>query len=119
FFQQLYYLGYDEPKIWKELDRTDWSFYAGLFPYYRLSRVVSGSSAPIMPDELRARIRDYLAYTKSFDRKRAESPTLSYVIVQADNQIDFQNLDRWYQRDNGVRIGNLILYRLRIRESGN
>ena len=116
FFQQLYYLGYDEPKIWKELEKADWNFYAGLFPYYRLSRVVSGSTSPITPDEMRARIRDYLLYTGSFNRERASSPTLSYLIIHTNDRFDFQNLDRWYQRDAGERVGGFVLYRLKLRE---
>ncbi len=115
FFQQLYYLGYDERKIWAALDQKDWNFYAGLFPYYRLSRVVSGSSSPISPDEMRAQIHEYLNYAASFDRQRAGSPTLSYVIVHAKDQFDFQNLDRWYQRDQGEAIGDFILYRVKLR----
>ncbi|MGZ8843988.1 MAG: hypothetical protein ACXW18_10025, partial [Pyrinomonadaceae bacterium] len=115
FFRQLYYLGYDERRMWKEFDKTDWNFYAGLFPYYRLSRVVSGSTSPVTPDELRAHIRDYLDYTRSFDRQRASSPTLSFVVVHAEDQFDFQNLDRWYQRDAGERLGNFVLYRVTLR----
>ena len=115
FFQQLYYLGYDEPKIWKELEKADWNFYAGVFPYYRLSRVVSGSTSPITPDEMRARIRDYLLYTGSFNRERASSPTLSYLIIHTNDRFDFQNLDRWYQRDEGEKIGGFVLYRVKLR----
>lgn len=114
FFQQLYYLGYDEPKIWRELDKVDWNFYAGLFPYSRLDRSVTGSTSPITPEELRERVREYLNYSASFDRQRASSPILSHVVVPADEHFDFHNLDRWYQRDVGERIGNFILYRVRL-----
>ncbi|MGZ8848644.1 MAG: hypothetical protein ACXW3C_19455 [Pyrinomonadaceae bacterium] len=116
FFQQLYYLGYDEKKFWAELDRQDWNFLAGLFPYQRLSPVVSGSNTPITPEELRARLASYLEYSRAFNRDRAASPTLSYIIVNATSQPDFANLDRWYQRDAGERVGDFILYRLKLRE---
>jgi hypothetical protein len=116
FFRQLYYLGYDEKKFWAELDRSDWNFLAGLFPYYRLSPAVSGSNQPITPSELRAQQISYLEYSHSFDRERAASPTLSYLVVHADSQPDFANLDRWYQRDKGVRAGNSILFRLKLRD---
>src|SRR5205814_1212575 len=42
FWQQLYYLGYDEKKFWTEVDRSGWNFLAGMFPYQRLSPAVSG-----------------------------------------------------------------------------
>ena len=115
FLQQLYYLGYDEKKFWAELDHPDWSFLAGILPYQRLSPVVSGSNAPVTPEELRAQVTSYLEYSRTFNRVRAASPTLSYLVVHAEKQPDYANLDRWYERDAGERIGNFILYRLKLR----
>jgi hypothetical protein len=116
FFRQLYHLGYDEKKFWAELDHADWNFFAGLFPYNRLSPVVSGTHAPITPEELRAQVASYLEYSRTFNRDRAASPNLSYLVVSADSQSDFANLDRWYQRDAGERVGKFILYRLKLRD---
>ena len=116
FFRQLYYLGYTEKKFWAELDHADWNFLTGMFAYQRLSPAVNGSAAPITPAELRAQVGSYLDYSRSFNRDRATSPTLSYLVVQADGQPDYANLDRWYQRDAGERIGGFILYRLRLRK---
>ena len=116
FFQQLYYLGFDEKELLRELERREWNFYAGMFPYSRLSPVVSGNTTPISPEEVRAKIREYLSYAGSFSRERAASPVLSYLVVFADNQPDYSNLDRWYQRDAGERIGGFILYRLKLRD---
>jgi hypothetical protein len=115
FLRQLYYLGYDEQKIWAEISKADWNFYAGLFPYERLSPVITGKSSPITPDEIRGQIKEYLNYAASFDAERAASPTLSYVVVPASEQVDFQTLDHWYQRDSGERIGNFVLYRVNLR----
>jgi hypothetical protein len=115
FFRQLYYLGYDERKFWAELDRQDWNFLVGLFPYQRLSPVVSGSNTPVTPEELRAQVASYLEYSRTFNRDRAASPSLSYLVVSAANQPDYANLDRWYQRDAGERVGDFILYRLRLK----
>jgi hypothetical protein len=116
FFRQLYYLGYDEKKFWAELDRQDWNFLAGLFAYHRLSPAVSGSNTPITPEELRAQLASYLEYSRTFSRDRAASPTLSYLVVSAGNKGDYANLDRWYQRDAGERVGDFILYRLKLHE---
>jgi hypothetical protein len=115
FFQQLYYLGYDERKFWTELDRSGWNFLAGLFPYQRLSPVISGSNTPLAPEELRAQLASYLEYARSFNRDRAASPRLSYLIVAAEAEPDYANLDRWYERDAGERVGNFVLYRLKLR----
>jgi hypothetical protein len=116
FWRQLYYLGYDERKFWKELDHVDWYFLTGLFPYNRLSPALTGSQTPITTAEFRAQLGAYLDYAKTFNRDRAASPSLSYLIVHADREPDYANLDRWYQRDGGERIGNFILYRLELRQ---
>jgi hypothetical protein len=116
FFRQLYYLGYDEKKFWAELNNSDWNFLVGLFPYRRLSPVVSGSNTPITPEELRAQLASYLEYSRTFNSDRASSPTLSYLIVHAEKkQPEFTNIDRWYQRDEGERVGGFILYRLSLK----
>lgn len=116
FFRQLYYLGYDEKRFWAELDHADWNFLAGLFPYQRLSPVVSGSNTPVTPEELRTQLASYVEYSRTFNRDRAAAPGLSYLVVSADKQPDYANLDRWYQRDAGERVGGFILYRLKLRE---
>ena len=116
FFQQLYYLGYDDAKFLKELDRADWNFYAGMFPYYRLSRVISGSSSPIFPEEIRAQEHSYLAYAQSFDRNRAAKPVLSYLVVPVDAEPNYANVDRWYERGAGERFGKFVLYRVKLRQ---
>jgi hypothetical protein len=63
FFQQLYYLGFTERKIWSGLDSKDWNFYAGLFPYSRLAPAVTGNASGITPDEIRTQINEYMNYT--------------------------------------------------------
>jgi hypothetical protein len=114
FWRQLYYLGYDEKRF--EAEVSDWNFLTGMFPYQRLSPVVTGSQLPIKAEELRGQYAAYLEYARTFDRDRAASPALSYLIVQANRQPDFANLDRWYERDGGERVGNSILYQLKLRE---
>ena len=115
FWQQLYYLGYDEKKFWTEVDRSGWNFLAGMFPYQKLSPAVSGRNEPLTPAELRAQLEAYLNYARSFNRDRATSPVLSYLIIHAATEADLGNLDRWYQRDEGERFGDFILYRLKLR----
>jgi len=116
FFRQLYYLGYDERKFWVELDQPNWNFLTGMFAYERLSPAVSGSAAPITLPELQSQLVSYLEYSRSFNRQRAATPVLSYLIVHADSPPDYANLDRWYQRDAGERVGNFVVYRLRLKD---
>ena len=115
FFEQLYYTGFDEAKFRAELNRGDWNFYAGLFDYERLSPAVSGSTNSITPVEIDSQMQSYLAYARAFNHERAIKPTLSYLVVPGGNELNYGNLDRWYERDAGERVGNFILYRLKLR----
>jgi len=115
FFRQLYLLGYDEASFNRKLDSADWNFYAGLFPYYRLSRVVSGSSSPIYPEEIREQTRKYLEYAASFTAQRAQSLPVSYVLLSADTKPNWSNADQWYMHDEGKTIGSFVLYRFTLK----
>ena len=116
FFKQLYYLGFDKQKIYSELDRSDWTFYAGLFPYYRLSPVTRGNASPITPEEIRTQVEEYRKYSDAFSREQATNPRLHYLVVNVDRELGYENIDRWYERDRGEVIGKFILYRLKLRE---
>ena len=115
FFKQLYYLGFDEQKIYSELDRSDWTFYAGLFPYYRLSPVTRGNASPITPEEIRTQVEEYKKYSDAFSREQASNPRMQYLVVSADRELRYENIDRWYERDRGEVIGKFVLYRLTLR----
>jgi hypothetical protein len=115
FFQQLYYTGFDKREFGAELEKGDWNFFAGLFSYERLSPAVSGKNDPITPAEMESRVQAYLAYARSFDHDRAMAPTLSYLVVPESEELDFANLDRWYERDAGEHVGGFVLYQLKLR----
>ena len=68
---------------------------------------------PITPEEIRAALKSYADYAASFSGENAQRPALSYVVT--DGAADFTNLDRWYQRDAGERIGRFTIFRVRLR----
>ena len=47
---------------------------------------------------------------------RGREPTLTYLLLDTDQHIDLSNLERWYTRDQGERIGRYMLYRLTPRD---
>jgi len=115
FFKQLYYLGYDAAQFSQKLDTGDWNFYAGLFPYDRLSPVVSGHGGSIRPKEIQEQSEKYLRYSDSFSRVRAQTTPVSYLVLSAETQPNWNNLDRWYVHDVGERLGKFVLYRLKLK----
>jgi len=83
-------------------------------------RVIPGMNLhfePIKQEEIEQAIRDYQTYVDSFSREQALKRPLAYAVLLAEDQFDFTNLDRWYERDSGERVGDYVLYRLRLRDS--
>jgi hypothetical protein len=70
---------------------------------------------PIAPEEVRGALDYYANYVAGFNRERAAHPELSYLLVQVDDPQNFANFDRWYERDQGERIGDYLLFRVHLR----
>ena len=68
---------------------------------------------PISEGEILQEVRRYADYVATFDRARAASFPLEFAV--ASRKDNLSNLDRWYIRDEGEPVGNLLLYRLRLR----
>jgi hypothetical protein len=49
--------------------------------------------------------------------EKAARNKISYVITDFDYNQDFTNLDRWYERDAGERIGKFMLYRVKLKQN--
>ncbi len=41
---------------------------------------------------------------------------ITYAVIPIEGSFDFSNLDRWYERDVGERVGTYTLYRLKLRD---
>lgn len=118
FYQYLYYTGITPERLENILRyEHQYGFAAGLFGFERTIKGLSLNPQPISRAELEAELRDYAAYCESFSQERAEKTELSFLITPANKDQDFRNLDRWYERDGGERIGNFELFRIRLRES--
>ena len=68
----------------------------------------------ITPEDVHGALAAYAHYRDSFSFDEATHPTLSYVVTDTASP-DFRNLDRWYERDSGERIGRFTLYRVKAK----
>jgi hypothetical protein len=116
YFQYLYYRGFDENHLARAL-HTDFFARWEIFGPGRANPMLTGHHDPITEDEISNAIREYAAFTKSFDSAVAENPLLSYAVVSSNDNLS--NLDRWYQRDEVARTGEFITYRLTLRLPNN
>ena len=115
FFQYLYYSGVDADEFVRNYQRQGFVHYA-IFGWERANPKLTVNYKPISDEELEVEARNYAAYVAAFDRARAARPTLAYALLDADRQLNFTHLDRWYTRDAGERIGPYVLYRLKLRQ---
>ncbi|HKC63135.1 MAG TPA: hypothetical protein VKB86_05830, partial [Pyrinomonadaceae bacterium] len=68
----------------------------------------------ITPEDVHSALQAYARYRDSFSFNEATHPTLSYVVTDTASP-DFKNLDRWYERDSGERVGRFTIYRVRLK----
>lgn len=116
FFQYLYYTGITPDRLRSILrNERQYGFTAGLFGFERTITGLSLNPQPITTAELESELKRYGEYCASFSRERATQTELSYLITPSDAAENFANLDRWYERDGGERVGNYTLYRISLR----
>jgi hypothetical protein len=116
FYKYLYYIGTDGDDFARELTKPMSSIAAAAFGHDRVIVGQSVMSKAITSEDIANKVTDYESYSSSFNRQKAFQHVLSYVIVPADGSVDLSNLDRWYQRDGGERIGDHLLYRVQLRQ---
>jgi hypothetical protein len=109
FYQTLYYLGVDRQGFEKMLN-GDLQVRAIIFGLPRVNDKLMQVSKPISTEEIRAQVQRYSDYIASFSEDKARHWPLSHVILMNDATFDLTNLDQWYERDGGERIGGTTLY---------
>jgi hypothetical protein len=110
FYMHPYYANANRDSLRQALKRTPndptMNYYARavLFGHERIVPALSGEFRPITDGE-----------ANSFSREQPTKRPLTYVVTEADSNFDFANIDRWYERDSGERVGTYVLYRVRLR----
>jgi hypothetical protein len=115
FFKYLYYSGVAASDFETIYRQRGFIFYA-IFGWERANPRLTVNYRPITQDEIDVEKKNYADFHASFDRARAATPLVSYVVVEADQPFNFAPLDHWYERDAGERIGRHIIYRVRLRD---
>jgi hypothetical protein len=115
-YSHLYYSNVT-PESFHELltSSSDFGKYARsvAFGHERMTYALSAQFNPINSWEIDAEVSSYEVYFKSFSRSEVASRPVAYAVVTAN--FDFSNLDRWYERDAGERVGDYVLYTLRLK----
>jgi hypothetical protein len=108
-------MGVDEDVFHASLVAKNFYYLLAIYGWERANPVLALRPRPITDEENEAEAQSYAAYVAAFDKGRASRPLLSYLVLAADGPQNLQNVDRWYERDQGERVGEFMLYRLRLK----
>ncbi|MCM3871932.1 MAG: hypothetical protein ND895_14710 [Pyrinomonadaceae bacterium] len=115
FYEYLYYTGTDSDHLKTELGQPMNDLAVAAFGHERVIPDLAVSPKPITSEEIAREVANYQTYVASFTRERASQYVLSYVIVPVEGGVNLSNLDGWYQRDRGERVGDYTVYRVQLR----
>lgn len=80
---------------------------------WRINPTLSYTSSKIDEAEINSLVTKYAEFLQNINASNILNPTLSFVVVPNNLQIDLTNLDRWYEKDSGEKLGNFTLYKVR------
>lgn len=121
-YLHLYYCGKDEDYLRQLLnDKIDDPFLtyfikSTLFGPERILLFLGRDSKPVNQPEIETEVAEYATFAGSFSRSDALKRPVTYVITRADDNFDFSRIDRWYERGSSERVGDYVLYRVRLRD---
>ena len=88
-------------------------------PLFGSERVIPGlvhDFKPITRADIHEERRRYGQFYESFTREQAINPILNFVVVPDGLSLpNFGNIDRWYERDSGEKVGAFTIHRVKLR----
>jgi hypothetical protein len=114
YYQFLYYSDVTPERL-EYLLRNDFVSMIALFGWGRHSDRLSVAASPLTDIEIAQEVIRFGQYLEDFDRERAASPLISYVVMYVGRAGSYDNLERWYELTEGEVIGEHVLYRARLK----
>ncbi len=115
FYCYLYYSGYSDQDLAEALRVRAFEIVAAIFGSERALPELGKNIAPVSAEEIATAARAYADFANKFSKNTAADPVLSYMIVPAQEEFNFANIDKWYERDVGVVTGVFKVYKLKMR----
>ena len=113
YFQQLYYEGVSPKQLGNGMKRGgDFVSMIALFGWGRHTDRLNAEHKPLTFGEIDHETARYAEYIDKFSPEMAGAVPLDFVVVPNASEPFLDNIDRWYQRDEGKDLGKYTVYRL-------
>ncbi|HEY3041197.1 MAG TPA: hypothetical protein VGJ66_20830 [Pyrinomonadaceae bacterium] len=113
YYQYLYYSSVTADELRLSLTEEHGNARVEIFGADRANPVLTGNSQPITQQDVETALDEYRLFCSGFSLTEAAEPLLSYAVVSATENLT--NLDKWYERDSGERVGDYTLFHLKLR----
>ncbi|MBS1796926.1 MAG: hypothetical protein JSS81_24080 [Acidobacteria bacterium] len=116
YYQYLHFLGVTPESLAEGMKkRGDFVSVIALFGWGRHTDRLNSEYKPLTYGEIDAEVRLYEDYLRNFNPRNSPDTILSYLVVPADWDPDFANIDKWYEREELARFPYYTLYRVRLK----
>jgi hypothetical protein len=116
YYKNLYYCGLTPKMVEARMRENVFWVVVPLFGSERMVRGLVHDFKPITHADIREERRRYGEFYNNFTREQAINPTLNFVVVPDGPSLpNFGNLDRWYERESGEKVGAFTIHRVKLR----
>ena len=116
YYRHLYYSGLTPKVVGVRMRENEFWVVVPLFGSERVVEGLVPDFKPVTLDEMQEERRRYAEFYSNFTREDSTDPTLNFVVVPNGPSLpNFDNLDRWYERDSGQKVGAFTIYRVKLR----
>lgn len=116
YYQYLYFRGWTPEFLANAMKKEgDFVSIIALFGWGRHTDRLNAKHEPLTFGEIDNEVRIYAEYIKNFDPRNSPDTILSYVVVPKGWDADFENIDKWYLREETVDVKGYQIHRVRLK----
>lgn len=116
FYRHLYYSGLTPKMVGSRMRENEFWINVPLFGSERMVPGLVPELNRVTIPEIEEERRRYAEFYNNFTRQQAVEPLLNFVIIPDGPGLpNLENLDRWYERDAGEKVGAFTTYRVKLR----
>ncbi len=116
-YQFYYYAGVSADELERQFREKNVMTIISFFGWGRHASRLTTEYKPLSETEIEAEVQSYSRFCANYNLEAAARNKISYVIIDFNYNQDFTNLDLWYERDRGERIGKFMLYRVSLKQN--